>query len=111
MAGLIAFVAGLFGRYVTASVLQFVAYKALLLFAVTVILPAVLLKLWFVIKLASLYITVDFLADYMLDGFAVDGIVQLTGIAGYLGEQLKLAQGVSILISCAIIGWVLRIVK
>ena len=112
MQALILLLGGLFGRLVGTGLVRYLATKALLLFLVTVILPAVLLKLWFVIKLASLYITTSFVADYVLAAFHLeDGMLKLTGLAGYLGSELRLAEGVSILISCAILGWCLNFIK
>ena len=45
-----------FGQFFTNTVVRYLAYKALLLFLFVFILPAVLLKLFFIIKLYMLEI-------------------------------------------------------
>jgi hypothetical protein len=112
MAALIAFISGLFARFIASSVVRFIAYKALLLFLFVVILPAVLLKLWFYIHTYLLTFISSYLADYIPDGFFTgSGIVEITGVAAHIAGLLNLAQGVTILVSCAFAGWIVRLIR
>lgn len=112
MAALIAFVAGIFGRFIASSVVKFVAYKALLLFLFVVILPAVLLKLWFWTHEYILTAIAGVISSQLPDGFFTgSGMVEITGVAAHIAGLLNLAQGVTVLVSCAFAGWIVRIVR
>ena len=112
MAGLIAFVAAIFGRFIASSVVKFIAYKALLLFLFAIILPAVLLKLWFYIHEYVLTAVSDIISNQLPAGFFTgSGMVEITGVAAHIAGLLNLSQGVSVLVSCAFAGWIVRIVR
>lgn len=112
MVALLGFLGTAFSSFIGNSVVRFVAYKALLLFAFVVILPAVLLKLFFVIKLYMLDFVISLLDSELLGGFDLGaGMIEITGVAAYIGTHLKLAEGVSVLVSCALSGWVVRMIR
>lgn len=111
MAALIAFLASIFSKDVIISTAKFVAYRGLLLFLAVSVLPAVLLKLFFVIKAWGLDFMSSMLVDNMPAGFGDNGILELTGLAAYLGDRLCLVQAISIIVSCAFTGWIVRLVR
>lgn len=112
MLQLIPFVGGLFSRFVVGAGLRYVAYKALLLFLAVTILPAVLMKVWFLIKLTGLYFVSTYIGDWLAGGL-FDSVTKLeiTGIGAYLADQLRLSEGVSILLSCSFAGWMISLIR
>lgn len=111
MVALIGFFTDVFSRFFTNTVVKFLAYKALLLFLFVFILPAVLLKLFFVIKLYLLNFMISMLPN-LFGTFANNaGVVNITGVGAYIGDHLKLAQGVAVLVSCTLSGWIVRMIR
>lgn len=112
MLPMIPFIGGLFARFLTGAGLRYMAYKALILFLAVTILPAVLMKVWFLIKLTGLYFVSTYIGDLIAGGlFESVTKLEITGIGAYLAEQLQLAQGVSILLSCAFAGWMIGFMR
>lgn len=111
IAALITFLGSIFSKDVLISTAKFIAYKGLLLFIAVSVLPAVLLKLFFTIKSWGLDFISSMLVDNMPAGFGDHGILELTGLAAYLGDQLCLVQSISILISCAFTGWIVKLIR
>ena len=112
MAALIAFISGIFGRFIASTVVRFIAYKALLLFLFVFVLPAVLLKLWFHIHTYILSFVTSMLSDYIPAGFFTgSGMVEITGIAAHIAGLMNLAQGVTVLVSCAFAGWIVKLIR
>lgn len=111
IAALIAFLGSIFTKEVVISTAKFVAYRGLLLFLAVSVLPAVLLKLFFTIKSWGLDFVSSMLVGNMPEGFGDHGILELTGLAAYLADQLCLVQSISILISCAFTGWIVRLIR
>lgn len=109
---LIPFMGALFARFAVGTGLRFVAYKALLLFLAVTILPAVLMKVWFLIKLTGLYFVSTYIGDLIAGGlFTSVTKLEITGIGAYLAEQLQLAEGVSILLSCSFAAWLISFIR
>lgn len=112
MVALLGFLGTVFSSFVANTVVRFIAYKALLLFLFVFILPAVLFKLFFIIKLYMLDLVMTILESELLGGFNLGaGMIHITGIAAYIGLHLKLVEGVSVLVSCALSGWIVRMVR
>lgn len=112
MLPLIPFIGGIFARFLTGAGLRYVAYKALILFLAVTVLPAVLMKVWFLIKSTGLYFITTYVGNLITGGlFESVTKLQITGIAAYLAVQLQLAQGVSILLSCAFAGWMIGFIR
>lgn len=109
---LIPFVGALFARFAVGAGLRYFAYKALLLFLAVTILPAVLMKVWFLVKLTGLYFVSTYIGDLIAGGlFESVTKLEITGIGAYLADQLRLAEGVSILLSCAFAGWMISFIR
>jgi hypothetical protein len=112
MLPMVPFIGGLFARFLTGTGLRYLAYKALILFLAVTILPAVLMKVWFLIKLTGLYFVSTYVGDLIAGGlFESVTKLEITGVGAYLAEQLQLAQGVSILLSCSFAGWMLGFLR
>lgn len=112
MPAIIAFFSALFGRIITEGVVKYLAYKAMLLFLFVFVLPAVLLKLFFWIKTYMLDLVVQIIDSELLSGFDLGtGLLELTGLAAYLGNHLNLVEGVAVLISCAVSGWIISLIR
>lgn len=111
ISSLITFLASMFSKDVVISTAKFVAYRGLLLFLAVSILPAVLIKVFFWIKSWGLDFVSSMLVDYLPAGFGDNGMLQLTGLAAYFADHLNIVQGVSILVSCAFTGWVVRLIR
>jgi len=112
MVALITFVSGVFGRFITSAVVRYIALKGLLLFLFVFILPAVLLKLWFYIQTYVLSFVSSVLVDNIPGGFfSGGGMVELSGLAAHIAGLLNLSQGISVLISCAFAGWIVKLIR
>jgi len=112
MGSLILFFSGLFTRFLGSNVIKFVAYKIMFLFLIVTILPVVLLKLWYLTKTIILENVMSVLASMMPGGFLESaGMVNITGVGGYIATHLLLVQSISVLVSCAIAGWFLGFIR
>lgn len=112
MVALLGFLGTVFSSFITNTVVRYVAYKAMLLFLFVFVLPAVLLKLFFVIKLYMLDLVMSLLESELLGGFDLGaGMIHITGVAAYIAGHLKLVDGVAVLVSCALSGWIVRMIR
>ena len=111
--GFIGMLVAMFARSSAIGVIRFLALRALLLFLVTMILPAVLVSVWFYCRTFVLDTIISFFSVNLTLIFndANSAMVQLTGLSAYLAQELRLAEGVGVLISCAILAWGLRTIR
>ena len=103
---LLSWFAGLFGRFLSDSLLRFVAYKLLFFALLTTTFPIVIKNLivWVfdeIISATSSFATIN----------GIDAtVLSLTGAAGYLASQLMLADCISILMTACIIRFTLNFI-
>jgi hypothetical protein len=97
---------GLAGRYLVDAGLRFVATKALVYTLLTITFPVVIKNLlcWLVYALNQI------VSSSISSGSVTSFTHQLTGLAGWLGEQLLLPTCVSVLLSAIAIRFVLNFI-
>ena len=102
---LLSFLGSFVGKFLTDSLLKFVAYKVLLFTLLTVTFPIVIKNLltWLFNILTSTVSTIDL-------GNLSSTVVQLTGFTAYLAQQLHLVDCVSIILTAVAIRFALNFI-
>jgi len=93
-------------RVVSIETLKFVAYRAMLLTAFTVILPAVLYKV-----VGSLFMEMSTYAYSQISSAGMPPLsLQLTGLAGWMATSMNLEASISVVLSAVSLRFVLNLI-
>lgn len=102
---ILAWISSLGGKFFTDIGLRFVAWKTILITIVTVTVPAVFKKLldWFGQGVMDTVGGIDF-------GGASSAVIQMTGLMGYLADQLMVPECIGIIVAGCIIRFKLKMI-
>lgn len=107
MGSLIGLAIGWLLKHFTFEVAKYVAFRAMIIVLMFTLGPIVLFKGWTMI--------VQYLMAYAgsyAEGQSLTGqMIQLVGIAAYLGEKIKIAEGVSIFLTFLGVSFVFRMLR
>jgi polyferredoxin len=107
MAWLLTFLLGALDKILNSKVVQFVAWKALIWSIVVVTFPIVLINVW--TKIVRLtFESVSSTLGTLPSGSLTSFFYTLTGLAAWLGQQLYIVEGFSILISAVMFRVMMR---
>lgn len=107
MPAILAAILGFCGRFFTDRLVQYLAFKALILGIMLVILPLVInnFLFWFMNLLYG-----KMLAAMSTGGAMPSSIIQFTGVSGYIATQLQLPLCLSIILSAVSIRAIMNII-
>jgi len=105
--GLISIISAGIARLLTIETLKFIATKALIIGAMTLILPVVLYNVF-----TTLLQEMIDIASTQIGGAGLSSaVVNLTGLAGWIAIQINLASCLSIFLSAVALKWVLGFIR
>lgn len=106
MGGLLGTIAGFFGSVLTSSVARFLALKVVLTTLFITVLPLVL-------KHIIIWVSDGLLSSFtgVLPSDVQSFVIQLSGLSGYLANQLRLVEAVSIILSALCLRFTLSSLK
>ena len=106
MVGVVGVGLALIAKVVSIETLKFIAFRAMLLTAFTIILPAVLYKV-----IGSLFME---MTTYAFDQINSGGLptlsLQLTGFGGWIAQQINLQASISVVLSAVSLRFVLNLI-
>lgn len=106
MGALATWLLGLFGTAVGYSALRFAAWKLVIWTMMITVLPIIFSKLIYEIIQGAIDISSSAVTD---SGLAAQ-IFQLTGLAGWLAVQLKIAEGIAVIMSAVMFRMAIRMI-
>ena len=107
LVGLLGFLGGLLGKVLSIETAKFLLYRGLILSAMTFILPTVLYNIF--ARVVSE--TMEYAMEHVTGSGFQGSMVQLTGIAAWIAENIYLSQCVAIFLSALGIRFMLTMVK
>jgi len=106
-APIVAIIGAGIGKLLSVGVAKLVIQKAILYGLMTTVLPVILYKLF-----QKIYGGIfDYLTSYMQGAGFSSATVQITGMAGWIGNQINLSAALSIIMSAVALRWTLNILK
>lgn len=106
MFAIVSAVVAFIGRIVSIETLKFVAYRAMILTALTIILPAVLYKV-----IGTLFMEMSTFAYSQISEAGVPPLsLQLTGLAGWMASSMNLEASISVVLSAVSLRFVLNLI-
>jgi hypothetical protein len=107
LAGIVALIGGGLAKLLTVETLKFVAFRALIIGSLTLVLPVVLYNVFTRI----LQETMDICSANIASGGITGGMVELTGMAGWIAQQINLSGCFSIFLSAVALRFTLSFIR
>lgn len=107
---MLALLGGILGgvlKFLTVEGAKAILIRALLLTAMTLVLPVVLYNVFSLIVSETL----EYASSYVGASGLTGVVIQLTGVAAWMGDHLKVVEAVSFLLSCSLCRFVISMVR
>ena len=105
MHAIVAAILAVIARIISSGTIQYIAYRALILTALTIILPSVLYKVF-----GTILTEMTSYASTQVSGGGLPSItLQITGMGGWIGQQINLSASLSVILSAVSLRFVLNL--